>query len=87
MRDQEAAVVASVVRFLRPEIMSKANNLKILVWERSGQSIGGFVIFGSAPVSASAHGIDMKCIEAIWVASYLRGTGVEEALAGAAGEW
>jgi hypothetical protein len=80
MRPGEATIVATVLRSLSPAGSPEDfAALRVLVWERARQGVGGFVAFAAQP-----SGDGSQCIRRVWVASYLRTSGVERALLHAA---
>jgi hypothetical protein len=82
MRGEEASAISALHRYLRPQAQgSWPGERTVLVWERTRQGIGGFIVLSHGPTSG------IKCIEALWVASYLSRPPVERALILAADEW
>lgn len=82
MRAEEVTAISALHRYLRPLAQeSWPGERTVLVWERTRQAIGGFIVFSRGPVP------EIKCIEAVWVASYLHRAPIERALLLSADEW
>jgi hypothetical protein len=85
MRAEEAAMIAGVRRYLRAKASPvDSTESTVLVWERTRQGIGGFIVFSPGPNEFSTR---IMCIEALWVASFLPPALVERALLRAAEQW
>ncbi len=87
MRDDEIDAVKAMMLALWADFDGDYGDEQVLVWERAGGDLGGFV---SYEVRAWAEGCDSRpvpYIEGWWVAPDLRGAGVGRALIAAVEAW
>lgn len=85
IRDDETRAISA----LMSGFAHRATGLEIvtaLVWERRRQGMGGFIVLSSPPAHAS-RGDGLRCIELLWVASYLPRFHIERELVDAAANW
>ena len=87
MHPSELSAVATIARLLHPSSDLRVSDLTVLVWARQGRSISGLIMFSGPPEVDDTHRAHVKCIELLWVASYLRSQPVEQALLDAAAGW
>jgi aminoglycoside 6'-N-acetyltransferase I len=87
MRETEVAEVHAMKRALWPDFDGENDHHPVLVWERTGGTLGGFIEY-----SVRAHGdgcstSPVPWVEGWWVAPELRRSGVGRALIAEVERW
>jgi aminoglycoside 6'-N-acetyltransferase I len=87
MRDAEVGEVKAMMTELWPDFDGDTGDEQIMVWERDGGGLGGFISFSMRPWAEGCDTRPVPFVEGWWVAPELRRRGVGRALMAAVEAW
>ena len=87
MRPDEMGAVFAMMRELWPDFDDDLHGEQVMVWEKAGGGLGGWVSFSIRPWGNGIESRPVPYVEGWWVEPSLRRSGVGRALIAAVEQW
>ncbi len=84
---EEVPEVLAMMHALWPDFDGDYGDEQVMVWEREGGRLGGFISYGLRPWAEGCESKPVPYVEGWWVAPDLRRQGVGRALVSAVEDW